>query len=196
MDAPPMRPSTGRPSWDRIYEIAAAQAGYLTRAQAHAAGYSDPLLHHYVGRRRLERTARGLFRLVQFPVSEDEDYVIAWLWSRQEGTFSHETALRLHQLSDVLPSEKHLTMPTSWRRRRVNVPDGIVLHYADLHVGDVAWHGPVRVTSPLRTLLDCEDAAVSPELLEQARRQAVERGLIVASDLRRALARTRGRRRP
>src|SRR3954468_5580521 len=108
-----------RPSWDKLYELAAAQGGYFARSQANAAGYSDPLLHYYVTRRRLERTARGLFRLVHFPPSDDEDLVAAWLWSGRQGVFSHETALRLHLLSDVLPSEKHLTVPLAWRRRRL-----------------------------------------------------------------------------
>jgi predicted transcriptional regulator of viral defense system len=178
-----------RPSWDNLYELAAAQEGYFTRSQAHDIGYSDPLLHYYVARKRLERTGRGLFRLVHFPPSDDEDLVATWLWSRQQGVFSHETALRLHQLSDVLPNEKHLTMPVAWRRRRVKVPAGLVLHFADLPPRNVEWHGAVRVTSPLRTLLDCEADAVNPELLSHAKRQALRRGLVQANDLRRAAAR-------
>ena len=79
----------------------------------------------------------------------------------------------------------------SWRHRRVKVPKGIVLHFADLPERDIAWHGPLRVTSPLRTLLDCAADAVNPEQLDQAKRQAVRRGLVVASDLKRALSRAR-----
>jgi hypothetical protein len=40
----------------------------------------------------------------------------------------------------------------------------------------------VRVTSPLRTLLDCAAASVSPGLVAQAQRQAVKRGLVLSSD--------------
>jgi predicted transcriptional regulator of viral defense system len=174
------------PSWDKLYELAAAQGGYFTRAQALGAGYSDPLLHYHVARKRLERTGRGQFRLVHFPPSEDEDFVAAWLWSERQGVFSHETALRMHQLSDVLPGEKHLTLPVTWQRRRLKIPAGLILHFANLSARDVEWHGAVRVTSALRTLLDCEADAINPELLSQAKRQAVQRGLVQASDLRKA----------
>jgi predicted transcriptional regulator of viral defense system len=181
-------------AWNKLYAEASAQAGYLTRAQAFAAGYTDPLLHYHVARGHLERVARGTFRLVHFPVSDDEDLVVAWLWSDQEGVFSHETALRLHRLSDVLPAEKHLTLPTAWRRRRIKVPRGLVLHHADLVPSDIAWYGSVRITTPLRTLLDCEAEGVSPEFIEHAKRQAVQQGLIAAKDLRSRRTRKHGKR--
>ncbi len=81
------------------------------------------------------RVRRGIYRLVHFPASEHEDLVVLWLWAEQAGVFSHETALALHDLSDALPGKVHLTVPASWRRRRLRVPAGLVLHFAD--VGDV-----------------------------------------------------------
>ena len=44
------------------------------------------------------------------------------------------------------------------------------------------WHGPVPVTTPLRTLLDSLEAHVLPDLLEAALHQAVERGLVTRSE--------------
>lgn len=181
--------ATDRPSWDRLYELAAQQAGYLTLEQARQAGYSRPLLHYHLARRHIERSARGIFRLVHFPPSDHEDLVVAWLWSEQKGVFSHETALMLHELSDVLPHEKHMTVPAPWAHRRLKRPRGVVLHFADLPRRDVQWHGAVRVTSPLRTLLDCKAASVSPDLVAQAQRQAVKRGLVLSTELRQALGR-------
>jgi predicted transcriptional regulator of viral defense system len=181
-------------SWDKLYAEAAVQAGYLTRAQAFAAGYNDPLLHYHVSRGHLERVARGTFRLVHFPPSDDEDLVVAWLWSSQQGVFSHETALRLHRLSDILPDEKHLTLPVAWKKRRMKIPRGLVLHYADLATNDVAWYGSVRITTPLRTLFDCEAEGVSPEFVEHAKRQAVLRGLVTAKELRLRKIRKRSKR--
>jgi predicted transcriptional regulator of viral defense system len=55
-----------------------------------------------------------------------------WLWSERVGVFSHETALGLHELSDVLPARIHLTLPAKWRRRRLRVPKGVVVHHADV----------------------------------------------------------------
>ena len=121
---------------------------------------------------------RGIYRLVHFPTSEHEDLVIAWLWAEQAGVFSHETALTLYDLSDVLPGKVHMTIPASWRRRRLRVPAGLVLHYADIGDADRTGFSAVPITSPCRTLRDCIEANVSPEIVRQAVLQARRRGLI------------------
>jgi hypothetical protein len=46
----------------------------------------------------------------------------AWFWSGQKGVFSHETALMLHDLSGVLPHEKHMTVPAAWAYLRLQRP--------------------------------------------------------------------------
>ena len=137
--------------------------------------------------RRLERVGRGIFRLVHFPPSENEDLVRLWLWSGQKGVFSHETALNLHQLSDALPAKTHMTVPDAWQRRRLRVPRGLLLHCRDVAKDDVAWHGPVPVTSPLRTVVDMTLEG-NPALAEQAAKQAFARHIFSRADLRRAIA--------
>jgi hypothetical protein len=44
-----------------------------------------------------------------------------YLWSQNrqevpEGTYSHDTALSLHELSDIMPSKLHMTVPREFRR--------------------------------------------------------------------------------
>jgi predicted transcriptional regulator of viral defense system len=175
------------PQWDRLYETAAPQAGYLTLAQARSAGYSSPLVEYHVRVGRLERVGRGVFRLVHFPPTGDEDLVRLWLWSARKGVFSHETALMLHQLSDALPAKTHMTLPGSWQRRRLRVPRGLVLRYHDVPARDAVWFGPVPLTSPLRTVVDVTLEG-DPAVAEQAARQAVRRRIFLRADLRRALA--------
>ena len=46
--------------------------------------------------------------------------------------FSHETALALHELSDVLPGTIHLTLPAHDAKRRLRVPPGVELHFDDV----------------------------------------------------------------
>lgn len=128
------------------------------------------------------RARRGIYRLVHFPASDHEDLVVLWLWSEQAGVFSHETALALHDLSDVLPGKVHLTLPATWRRRRFRVPSGLVLHFADVSDPDRMSFGAVPVTAPLRTLSDSIEADVAPGLVHQAILQARRRGLITAAD--------------
>lgn len=170
------------PDWDGLFAVAQAQGGYFTTAQAAQSGYSRPLMHKHLAGGRMVRARRGVYRLVHFPASDHEDLVVLWLWSEQAGVFSHETALALHDLSDALPGKAHLTLPASWRRRRLRVPTGLVLHFADVGEADRASFSAIPVTAPLRTIRDCIEADVAPSLVRQAILQARRRGLITATD--------------
>ena len=112
-------PVPAKPDWNSLYAFAEGQGGQFTTAQAAEAGYSPQLLNKYLKSGRVVRTTRGVYRLVQFPAAEHEDLVTILLLSQQHGVFSHETALMLHSLSDVLLSTIHLTLPSAWRHRRL-----------------------------------------------------------------------------
>src|SRR5438270_11707520 len=167
-----------RPDWDRLYESALAQEGHFTTQQALDAGYSSQLLVKYLDSGKITRIRRSVYRLKHFPPGRQEDLVALWLWSDRAGVFSHETALMLHELSDVLPARAHLTLPAKCRSRRLRVPEAVVLHHADVPKRDRAWVGAVPVTSPARTLADSAADNVSPEFLSSAVRQALARGMI------------------
>jgi hypothetical protein len=62
------------------------------------------------------------------------------------------------------------------------VPAGLVLHNADLSEFDRTGFSAVPITSTQRTLRDCLEANVSPELVRQAVLQARRRGLISEKD--------------
>ncbi len=96
---------------------------------------------------------------------------------------SHQTALSLHGLSDVLPTQVHLTLPDAWRRRRFRVPAGVVLHHANVAPEERSWFGAVPATSAGQTLNDCATDGLSPELLRQATQQALRRGLVTSGEL-------------
>lgn len=164
------------PRWNQLYETAEAQEGHFTTAQAAEAGYYPQLLTKYLKNGRIVRVRRGVYRLVHFPPGDHEDLVVVWLWSDRNGVFSHETALALHQLSDALPSKAHLTLPASWKSRRLQLPTGVVPHFADLDDGDRTWAGAVQTTTPARTVIDCANAGVSPGLVEQAIDEGLHRG--------------------
>jgi len=176
-------PESNGPHWDRLFETAAGQSGYVTTKQAAEAGYSTHLLRKHIHAGRVTRPQRGIYRLVHFPATEHEELVTAWLWSEQAGVISHETALSLHGLSDVLPARVHLTLPAAWSKRRFRVPPDVVLHHADVAPEDRAWFSAVPITNPRRTLNDCAREGLSPELLRQAAQQAVRRGLVTKPEL-------------
>lgn len=191
----PRRSSSGTsPDWDSLFEIASAQAGYVTNAQAATAGYSLPLLQFHVRKGRLERALRGVLRLVHYPPGEHEDLVPIWLWSDQLGVFSHETALLLHDLSDALPAQRSLTVPASWAARRLRAPPGVLLRYADVPDSERTWLGPVPLTTPLRTVADCVRDHVDSDLVRQAVTQGIGRRLFTRNKVNAALKAAEGER--
>lgn len=174
---------TSKSPWASLFKVAAAQEGLFSAAQAKDAGCSQQLLGRYLATGKIERVQRAIYRVALFPRGENEDLIALWLWSKTEGVFSHESALFLHQLSDVLPARAHLTLPKAWAHRTVKHPPGVVVFYDDLPDEDRTWHGPVPVTTVRRTLADCLHADVSAELVAQASRQAAERGLISSAEV-------------
>ena len=95
--------------------LAEGQAGFLTARQARELGVDrDALAYHVRPGGRLERTARGLYRLRFFPRSPFDHAAAAWVASGpDESVISHESALELYELSDVIPDEVHLTLSAS-----------------------------------------------------------------------------------
>jgi predicted transcriptional regulator of viral defense system len=163
-----------------LYEIAAAQGGYFTTAQALQAGYTYSQQHFHRQRGNWLQIERAIFRLRDFPPAEREDLIRWSLWSRDQkgapqAVVSHDTALTLHELSDVMPARVHLTVPPGFRKKH---PPGCVLHKASLTLEEIETRTGYRVTRPLRTLLDVADSPLSQEHLERAVYDALERGLV------------------
>jgi len=173
----------------RLFEIAEGQQGFFTAKQAMAAGFAENTHPYHVQVGNWIREHRGIYRLALFPLTEHPDLVKWSLWSRNrneaiEGVYSHQTALSLHELSDLNPAKLHLTVPTRFRRNS-EVPGILVLHYEDLPDEDVQIAQGFRYTRPLRTILDLIEAdSVERAFLRQALRQALHRGLITRQQMR------------
>ena len=76
-----------------------------------------------------------------------------------------------------------MTVPRSFRRNS-EIPRVLVLHFADLSESDIGVAHGVRVTKPMRTILDLlEDEEVPPTTLRQAVREGLRRGLIRRSEI-------------
>ena len=183
-----------------LYDLAAHQGGYFTARQAREAGYQDNVHPYHVRSRNWVREARGVYRLSQFPLPARPDLMVWQLWSRNrqdepQGVFSHATALSLHELSDVMPARLHMTVPPGFRRMAA-IPEVLRLHRARLGSRDVQTIDGVRVTAPMRTLLDViSEGATAQELLVQAVDEALRRGVVMRRQLEEALVSTRARQR-
>lgn len=173
---------------DTLFEIAEGQQGYFTAKQAADAGYQLGSQAHHVKSGNWVRVERGIYRLARFPQSAEEQLVIYTLWSRNragepEGVYSHQTALSIHELSDVNPAKLHLTVPATFRRR-AKAPKILVLHRANLDEKDVEQRQGFAVTRPLRAIADVTAAeSVSRDIVEQALTEGRQRGLITVREI-------------
>jgi hypothetical protein len=173
-----------------LFEVAEAQEGLFTAKQAEAAGFDKKNHSYHVRAGNWIRELRGIYRLAHFPRFPYEQYVLWSLWSRDredepEGVYSGQTALSIHDLSDLMPTKLHMTVPRSFRRNS-QIPKALVLRKADLPKSDWETVRGFRVQRPLAAILDLMKAAeVSEDLLRQALQQAVKRGLVTLSEVKR-----------
>ena len=183
-------PRNHRKAQRRLFDVAEGQQGFFTAKQAKAAGFAENTHPYHVQVGNWIREHRGIYRLALFPIVEHPDLVKWALWSQNrdevmEGVYSHQTALSLYELSDLNPAKLHMTVPTHFRRNS-EIPAILVLHYADLARDDVQTAQGFKYTRPLRTILDLIEAdSVERTFLRQALRQALHRGLITRSEVKR-----------
>ena len=167
----------------QLHQIAQTQQGFFTTKQAIRAGFAETTHSYHIKVGNWIREHRGIYRLADYPTAERPDLMLWYLWSQNrkevpEGTYSHETALSLHELSDLMPSKLHMTVPREFRRNS-KLPEILVLHRAHLGPDEVQEMHGVRVTRPLRTIVDLVASGhVDRSQLKQAVDEAIRRGLI------------------
>jgi predicted transcriptional regulator of viral defense system len=171
--------------------LALSQGGYFDRQDALDHGIRDHQLHYHTSTGRFERLFPGVYRLASAPVSTRDDLLLASAWSNYRGVISHESALALYGLSDVLPTRVHLTVPPDFRR----TPGAFELHRSELPERDVTMFDGMRVTTPSRSIVDTAAAGADAEQIQKAIAQALARALTTPTKLREAARRPRYRNR-
>ena len=177
------------PDHSCLFQEASEQNGYFLAAQARACGFNWDLLSHHTRTGRFIRLRRGLYRLRDYPASPRSEVMESWLAVGKDAAIvSHETALELLGLSDVIPDAVHISVPRS--RRHLPRLAGVVIHTTTRPLGpsDTTVRQGVRVTTPARTILDTAEAGTAPEQIEMAVAQAVERGMATPEQLREGAA--------
>ncbi|MDW8318101.1 MAG: type IV toxin-antitoxin system AbiEi family antitoxin domain-containing protein [Anaerolineae bacterium] len=172
-----------------LYEIAEQQGGYFSAQQARRQGISKSLLAHHVKQGRLLRLRRGVYRLAHFPEMPHADLYIAWLAAGDKAVLSHESALLLYGLTDLLPDEIHLTVPRTASRR---LP-GVRFHTARLRPEEINRRYGLPLTTLPRTITDLIRSGVAEEWVQQAIQQALARGLTTRQALEEEARRRGGR---
>lgn len=164
--------------------LAARQHGLVARHQLRALGLSARQVDSRVVAGVLVVVHRGVYRLDGVPRTREQRLLAGCLAGGEGAAASHRSAAALWELRGV-----------GWPAPEISVPGrtkpalrGVVVHRSGrLEVGDVTRRLNIPVTTPGRTLLDL--GAVAPGLVEPAMEDALFRGLVSESALRRLLDR-------
>jgi predicted transcriptional regulator of viral defense system len=170
---------TKKPDFNRLYLIAEAQSGYFTAKQAHVTGYSGERLSDLPTRKQFIRVQQGIYHLSHFPASCFEDLFIAFLRTGPDSVISHDSALAVYDLSDVLPAEIHVIMPRTGSRRR----NGIRLHTNKIESDEITKREGLPITTPSRTIADVITNGLGRDLVRQAVDEAIKKGLMTKAQL-------------
>ena len=164
-------------SREELFRVSEARNGWFRTADAVEAGVPRQQLARYVDNGVLRRSAHGVYRFRDFPAQPFEDAIEACLWAGPDAVASHDTALAVYGLGDVMATVLHVTVPRRLRKRR----DNVIVHARPLTSKDVTVRDGVPVTAPARTLRDCatdHPAEVVETLIAEA-----EAGGLVSSRL-------------
>ena len=107
------------------------------------------------------------------------------MWSRgrddePQAVISHESALSIHDLSDIMPSKIHFTVPAGFRKK---TPRGCIIHWGRVPADEKEQREGFFVTKPLRTILDSAETSLDIHHLEQAIYEACDKGIIRVIDI-------------
>ena len=169
-------------SLDRLREIALYQHGFVTSAQTRDAGVSTPLLASMVRRGRLERVSRGVYRIGQVPVTQYAPLMQAVLWPGfPEACVSHDSALDVWDISDILPNQIHVTVGAKRRIER-EIPNRYVIHYEDLDPREVTWFESIPTVAAGTAIRQCLETGVPTYLIRQALERSVRTGIVPSAE--------------
>ena len=173
---------------DHLFEIADRQQGFFITRQAEECGYSRSNFHLKIKSGEWLKEMRGIYRLAHYPITERPELVLWILWScnrngEPQGIWSHETALDIYELSDIMPSKMHMTVPIKFRRQS-EIPRVLNLHFNDVPDSEIEKRQGYRLTKPLRTLLDIiKEGKITEDQVAMALKAALQRGLISRREL-------------
>jgi len=169
-------------SLDRLREIALEQHGFITSAQTREAGMSTPLVASMVRRGRLEHVSHGVYRIGQVPVTQYAPLMQAVLWTGfPEACVSHDSALDVWDISDILPDRIHITVGAKRRIER-EIPDQYVIHRGDLDPREVTWFESIPTVTAGTAIRQCLETGVPTYLIRQALERSARTGIVPTAE--------------
>lgn len=176
-------------SFQKLFEVANDQYGFFTARQAIQSGFAETNHPYHVKAGNWIKEDRGIYRLTHFPLAERWDLMKWFLWSRDrkdvpQGVYSHATAFSIFELSDLSPAKLHMTVPPDFRRS-APIPGILVLHKGQIRTEDVTTRYGVKVTRPIRTVLDLiASNDVEEGFIRQGLLEGLQQGLIRRDEVR------------
>ena len=150
-----MPPATDR---DRTLELARRESGVTPRELAEA-GIHRQVLTRLVNEGRIERVARGVYRLADQPITENHGLAVA-ATAVPQGVICLLSALQYHGIGTHLPSEVWMALDRrAWRPKLAYPPLRIVRYTGEALTQGVETHTiegrSVKVYGVAKTLADC-----------------------------------------
>jgi very-short-patch-repair endonuclease len=172
-----------------VAAVASRQYGVITRQQLLACGVSSSMIDVRLRRFWLHRLHRGAYAVGHTAPTPLQREMAAVLAAGRDAVLSHESAGYLWGLLDEPEGAAHVTLLARGCKR-----PGIASHHTRyLPQADRTVRWGIPVTTPARTVIDLAETLPEHDL-EQMLAEARVMSLLNERQVRRALARARGRR--
>lgn len=175
---------------ERLIRHAAEQHGFVRTADAAEMGVNPAAMRKLAAASRLEHRGWGLYRVVAFPSTRNDEFHEAVLWANGVGVVGGEAALALWDLADVNPHKIDIIVPPNYQPRRQG-RDRYKIRRRKMADADIETVDNIPVLAVRVAIADATKAGVAGELIEQAITNARARkliGLVTESRLRVQLA--------
>ncbi len=163
----------------RIAAVAVRQVGLVTRQQLLHLGLHPEAIRRRVLSGRLETVQNGIFRMPGYPKTWDQRLMAALLIAGGGSAISFDAAAMIWQIDAIRTDRPHVTVVHA---QKIKNGEMIVHRTRLIAPGDVVHRGPLRVTSPWRTIFDLA-GVLSRDALEDALDDAIRRRIVTVTGL-------------
>ncbi|MFE4498842.1 hypothetical protein ACFRFQ_03210 [Rhodococcus sp. NPDC056743] len=170
------------PDYEALELLALRQCGFVATDQAAALGFSGHDWDWLLESGTWISECPGLFRLDRVRRTAMDEFAKWCTWFAGRATVSHYSAAELHGLGHLQPRFMHLSVgvPVSAPTRQ------LALHRCSLAESECEQFGAIRITTPVRTVLDIASGGISQELLNEVVSDGVAIGRLDAHELYRS----------
>lgn len=166
--------------YDSVYSISTENHGLVTSAAAKEVGAKDKDLARWVKIGRMIKIGHGVYRILQYPFSEDDVYANAVACAGPKAYLFGESVIGLLRLAPTNPKIIHIAVPVRSRRR---LPASCKVHIQPSGYTPTIRDG-IPIQKPVDAIRSCL-GVMMPERLEAAANEAYRTGLLFKEDLQR-----------